>query len=44
VVGQADLYESEIYRVQRERKLIESQLQRHIDHDLSAEPVLTPDY
>jgi hypothetical protein len=44
VVGQADLYESEIYRVQRERKLIESQMQRHIDHDLSAEPVLTPDY
>lgn len=44
VVGQADLYESEINRVQRERKLMENQLQRHVDHDLSAEPILTPDY
>lgn len=44
IIGQADVYESEIYRVQRERKLIESQLMRHIDHDLSAEPLLTPDY
>jgi hypothetical protein len=44
VMGQTDVYESEIDRIQRERKIFENELSRHIDHDLSTEPLQTPQY
>jgi hypothetical protein len=44
VMGQTDVYESEIDRIQRERKIFENELSRFIDHDLSAEPLHTPQY
>lgn len=44
LIGQTDVYESEIDRLQRERKIFENELSRFIDHDLSAEPLLTPQY
>jgi hypothetical protein len=43
-IGQTDVYESEIDREQRERKIFENELSRFIDHDLSAEPLHTPQY
>jgi hypothetical protein len=42
--AQADVYESEINRVQRERALKATELSRHQDLDLDTDPVLTPDY
>lgn len=44
LIGQTDVYESEIDRLQRERKIFENELSRFIDHDLSAEPLHTPQY
>jgi hypothetical protein len=43
-IGQTDVYESEIDRIQRERKIFENELSRHMDLDLSAEPLHTPQY
>lgn len=43
-IGQTDVYESEIDRLQRERKIFENELSRFIDHDLSTEPLQTPQY
>ena len=44
LIGQTDVYESEIDRIQRERKIFENELSRHMDHDLSTEPLMTPQY
>jgi len=42
--GQADVYESEINRIQRERAIQATELSRHLDLNLDTDPVLTPEY
>jgi hypothetical protein len=42
--AQADVYESEINRIQRERAIKGTELSRHQDLDLDTDPVLTPEY
>jgi hypothetical protein len=42
--AQADIYESEINRVQRERAIQGTELSRHQDLILETDPVLTPEY
>ena len=44
VNSQADIYEAEIYRIERERAIIEGELQRHIQHDLSGGSEFQPRY
>jgi hypothetical protein len=42
--AQADVYESEINRIQRERAIQATELSRHQDLNLDTDPVLTPEY
>lgn len=42
--AQADVYESEINRIQRERAIQATELSRHQDLNLETDPVLTPEY
>ncbi|MGI9462534.1 MAG: hypothetical protein ACR2OM_01255 [Aestuariivirgaceae bacterium] len=42
--SQADLYEAEIYRVQKERAILEGELGRHIQHDFSGGANFRPRY
>jgi hypothetical protein len=42
--AQADVYESEIHRIQRERAIQATELSRHQDLNLDTDPVLTPEY
>jgi hypothetical protein len=42
--AQADVYESEINREQRERAIHGTELSRHQDLILKTDPVLTPEY
>ncbi len=42
--SQADIYESEIYRIQRERAIQDAEIQRHIQHDLSGGSTFQPRY
>lgn len=42
--AQADVYESEIHRIQRERAIQATELARHRDLNLDTDPVLTPEY
>ena len=43
-ISQADVYESEIDRQQREQRIFTDELSRFYDHDLSIEPLQTPQY
>ncbi len=42
--SKADVFESEIYRVQRDRAILEGEIQRHILHDLNGGTDFTPRY
>ena len=44
VNSKADLYEAEIYRIERERAIIEGELTRHIQHDFSGGSEFQPRY
>ncbi len=44
VNSQADIYESEIYRIQRERAILEAEMTRHIQHDFSGGANFEPRY
>ena len=42
--SQADIYEAEIYRAQRERAILEGELTRHIQHELFGGAEFQPRY
>ncbi len=42
--SQADIYEAEIYRIQRERAILKGIIDRHIQHDLSGGANFEPQY
>ena len=42
--SQADIYESEIYRIQRERAIQDAEIQRHILHDMRGGNTFRPRY
>lgn len=42
--SQADIYESEIYRVQRERAIQDAEIQRHILHEMDGGANFQPRY
>ena len=44
VNSKADLYEAEIYRIERERAIIEGELTRHIQHDFGGGSEFEPRY
>jgi hypothetical protein len=44
VNSQADIYESEIYRIERERSIQQGEWMRHIQHDLSGGANFRPYY
>lgn len=42
--GKADIYEAEIYRVERDRARVNGEIRRHILHDLTPGPSDDPGY
>lgn len=44
ISNQADIYESEIYRVQRERAIHDAEMRRLIEHDLTGGTDFEPRY
>ena len=44
VNSQADIYEAEIYRIQRERAIQDAEMRRHIQHELGGGAEFQPRY